>query len=334
MKTKMILVVTLIPFIVNGYDRTKIEGNIHGAKAKECFRVIDQEGNPVVGANFRGAFVLDSWDDYQLVEGNSNTNGEFVLQGRAKDRLHYQITKDGYYATSGDVLYLCTKADPAVVEGKWQPFGEKRTVVLKRILNPIPIDRRGAVRDFPVPAYDVWLGFDFERVAFVAPHGEGKVADVLMRFALYKPSDVEYHMTMELSFTNHPYAGAYLMKKDSYSEMESVYVADTNAVYDSYFKYSFDRLPGKIPVRTRLSSEEYLVFRTRTEVDEKGRLVSVNYGKLHGELHFVGPRGLSFGQLAFNLKPNDPNLEDAETARRSMESRRMELELRRTSRNK
>lgn len=315
-------------------DRTKVLGNIRGAKAKECFRVVDQEGNPVEGARVYGGFMLDSPNDYVLIDGVSDTNGEFVAEGRCKDRLGYQITKENYYKTSGEVLYLCTKADPAVVDGKWQPFGERRTVVLKRILNPIPIDRRGAVRDFPVPAYDVWLGFDFERVAFVAPHGEGKVADVLMRFALYKPSDVEYHMTMELSFTNHPYAGAYLTKKDSYSEMESVYVADTNAVYDSYFKYSFDRLPGKIPVRARLSSEEYLVFRTRTEVDEKGRLVSANYGKLHGELHFVGPRGLSFGQLAFNLKPNDPNLEDAETARRSTESRRMELELRRTSRNK
>ena len=51
----------LVPFFGYCADQTKVLGNIHGAKAKECFRVIDQEGNPVVGANFRGAFVLDSW---------------------------------------------------------------------------------------------------------------------------------------------------------------------------------------------------------------------------------------------------------------------------------
>ena len=32
-------------------DQTKVLGNIHGAKAKECFCVVDQEGNPVVGAH-------------------------------------------------------------------------------------------------------------------------------------------------------------------------------------------------------------------------------------------------------------------------------------------
>ena len=82
-------------------ERTKVLGNIRGAKAKECFRVVDQEGNPVEGARVYGGFMLDSPNDYVLIDGVSDTNGEFVAEGRCKDRLRYQITKENYYKTSG-----------------------------------------------------------------------------------------------------------------------------------------------------------------------------------------------------------------------------------------
>lgn len=54
----------LVPFFGYCADQTKVLGNIRGAKAKECFRVVDQEGNPVEGARVYGGFMLDSPNDY------------------------------------------------------------------------------------------------------------------------------------------------------------------------------------------------------------------------------------------------------------------------------
>ena len=301
----------------------------YGAEAKLVYRVVNDKGVPVSNATahvwFRSYGRKQDNADWYV---QTDTNGMFVVAHRLNEKFSCSVYKDGYYQSRDERFYFDTEAN-TVKDGRWQPYGEVRTVVLKRIINPIPIRRSRHPWDFSIPAYDEWLGFDFERFAFVKPYGEGKVADVLMRFALFKPGDAEYHMSMELSFTNHPYAGAYLMKKDSCSEMAGVYEADTNAVFSPCFRYSHDRLPGKRPIRTRLSSEEYLVFRTRTVLDDKGRLVSANYGKLYGELHFVGPRGLSLGQLDFNLKPNDTNLEDAETARKSRLGYKQQLEFER-----
>ena len=116
-------------------------------------------------------------------------------------------------------------------------------------------------------------------------------------------------MKMDVSFTNMPYAGAYLMKKDLFSDFKNVYHANINASYRQMFTYSFDRYPQKRSIVSELREDEYLVFRTRTKVDERGCLVSANYGVLYGPWSFVGPRGMNIPYLVFNPTPNDTNLE-------------------------
>ena len=138
---------------------------------------------------------------------------------------------------------------------------------------------------------------------------------MLLRFTLKNPTAGDYHMTMEVSFTNNPHAGAYEMGRARMSEFESVYHADTNAVYRQSFVYRFDQSPVKAPeYTTQLKSDKYLVFRTRTKVDAEGRLVSALYGKIYGNWNFVGPGGMSMAQFVFNPRPNDTNLEDEHTA--------------------
>lgn len=97
---------------------------------------------------------------------------------------------------------------------------------------------------------------------------------------------------------------------------KNVYHADTNATYCQSFVYSFDRYPAKRPISVELGEDEYLVFRTRTAVDENGRLVSANYGVLYGPWCFVGPRGMNIPFLLLNPTPNDTNLEDSEILNR------------------
>ena len=88
MKTLCIALV-LVVSSVYAADRTRVLGNIRGAKAKECFRVIDQDGNPVEGAHFRGAFVLDDWNDRTALEELRN-----AYKYGAEAKLVYQVVDD------------------------------------------------------------------------------------------------------------------------------------------------------------------------------------------------------------------------------------------------
>lgn len=293
-------------------DRSRGYGELYGAKAKECFYVVDQDGNPVEEARIRGAFWTGGgMNDYVPVDGLTNTNGEYVAEGKSRYKLRYTVSKDGYYSTNGEVVYVNTRSVPAVKDGKWQPYGTKRTIILKQVMNPLNKGRVYGLKDFAVPVFDEWIGFDFEQYAFLPPYGNGVYADAMLRFALYRPSKKEYHMKMEVSFTNQPYAGAYTMIKEQFSELQNVYIANTNADYKSVLVYSYDRFPDKRPIVNKLSKEEYLVFRTRTKVDMDGNLISARYGALYGEWSFVGPRGMNIPFLIFNHKPNDPSIEDS-----------------------
>ena len=298
-------------------DESLRQAYLKGADAKVTYRVVDDDGTPVVGATahvwFRTTYPKKVIKDWIL---STDTNGMFVAEYRTNDRLSVGIDKTGYYHTFDRVTFSDPCVYPSAKGGKWQPYGSTRTVVLKTIEKPQRLICWERTKDYKIPVYDTWLGFDFGRYQFVAPYGEGKDSDVLLRFTLKNPSRKDYHMRMEVSFTNMPYAGAYLMKKDDFSDFKNVYHADTNATYCQSFVYSFDRYPAKRPVSVELGEDEYLVFRTRTKVDENGRLVSANYGVLYGPWCFVGPRGMNIPFLLLNSTPNDTNLEDSEILNR------------------
>lgn len=296
----------------------------HGALVMEHIRVVDQDGLPVESAKIWGGLQTgDGYNDYASVDGYTNTNGEFMVKGKCTNFLSLRITKDGYYKTDFRFSYRATLANPKVKDGKWQPYDSRRTIILKKIIDPQPMIFQNGRTSFKVPAYEEWVEFDCEKFDFVAPYGKGAAKDMLLRFTLKNPTPDDYHMTMEVSFTNNPYAGAYELDRTKMSEFESVYHADTNAVYRQYFVYRFDQSPVKTPeYTTQLKSDKYLVFRTRTKVDAEGQLVSSHYGKIYGDWSFVGPGGMSMAQFVFNPRPNDTNLEDEYTAEYSRKCQR------------
>ena len=320
-----------IPLILNAAgpsaeELTLAKARRYGAQVKECLRVVDQDGMPVADARIWGGLQTgDGYKDFIPIRGSTDTNGEYIVQGKCTNRITCQITKEGYYASEfvlPNYAYRHTFKD-----GKWQPYGSQHTVVLKKIIAPQPMIFHDERTSFKVPVYEEWVGFDCEKFDFVSPHGQGAAKDMLLRFTLRNPTRDDYHMTMEVSFTNNPYAGAYELDRTKMSEFESVYHADTNAVYRQSFVYRFDQSPVKTPeYTTQLKSDKYLVFRTRTKVDAEGRLVSALYGKIYGDWNFVGPGGMSMSQFVFNTRPNDTNLEDEHTAEYSRKCQRQREE--------
>lgn len=323
MKLAVIMVLFSISSLAASPDLALYNAATYGAEAKVCLRVVNQDGKPVPDATIKGGMTTGGGvNDYSKISGHTDGDGLFVIEGKCTDFIRCNIGKEGYYAS--EFKYVCYKkgVSPAVVDGKWQPYGSASTIVLKQILNPISLVCNKGLKSFAIPAYEEWIGFDCLLFDFTPPYGQGKDSDFMLRFFLKNKSREDYHMTMELSFTNNSFAGAYMAPKDIFSDFDSIYKADTNASFTSSFTFSYDKRPGTAPKKTSLGENHYLVFRTRTKKDVAGNLCSAHYGKVFGEWSFVGPGGMKIPFLVFNPTPNDTNLEDAETAEQSEQHRR------------
>lgn len=303
-----VIMVGVVAFLNNAYAMV--------ALAQIRIKIVDQDGCAVPDAMIWGGFTCGGgMDDYVLVDGLTDMNGVYVAEGRCNEFLHFDVRKEGYYRTSIKVEFWRTTADPRVKDGKWQPYGETRTVVLKKIGNPISIGEFGRC-SISIPVYDKWVGFDFERREWVPPYGNGSFSDVMLKFGrTLVNSQTDFKMTMDVSFTNNPYAGFYQMQEDQFSERKNVCHANEKENFCSSISYVQERHPGFPRKDNRMAKGAYLVFRTRTQVDKDGKLISAHYGIISGQWSFFGTM-LSGGYL-FNPTPNDTNLEDAETARLS-----------------
>lgn len=294
----------------------------YGAEAKECLRIVDQNGSPVAGAMVWGGLQTgDGYNDFTTICGMTDMNGEYVIKGRCTNRIRCDITKDGYY--NSEFVAANYGYRHCLRDGKWQPYGEVTTIELKEIKNPVALTHAKSSYAKP-PSLGKWYGYDIERRKWVIGEDNELHADMLVRITTECKNNIsDFRTKMEISFTNNAYAGAYMLPVDKHSEMKSVYYADTNATYQSYFCFVYEKHPiiqlrpmrhvsGMEVTDTRLDADSYLVFRTRTEVDSDGRLVSAHYGKIYGVWEFFD--GMRAANVQFNPIPNDINLEDAETA--------------------
>ena len=307
MKPAIVLIVAACVLSFAAEARITYELSIKGALARVAFKVVDQDGAAVPGAKVWGGFSANLIRDSVLVDGVTNTNGEFIAQGKCNEFLRVDITKDGYYRSEEKINFWRSKADPVVVDGRWQPYGETRTVVLKKIRNPYAVkvfsDEQCICK---IPAFGQWLPFDMERSDWLAPYGNGVHDDVLLRFQK-KLTDkwYEFAFSMEACFTNNPHAGVYIRPIDAYSDLKTGYHADTNAVFATYYAFSLDSMSKK---KVGLDENSYLVFRTRTRVDENGKLVGAHYGK-YSRGWRSDAKEMGFGAGCFNPVENDTNIE-------------------------
>lgn len=292
-------------------DLTLYNATRYGAMLNIRLQVVDSDGCPVPDARLLGGLQMgDRFDDFTPIEGMTDAKGEYVIGGKCTRRLRCSIKKSGYYPSDLSITYPINDIFPPVVDGKWQPYGETMTVVLKKIKCP---GRNCAfpdsLRRCRIPEFDRWLGFDFECADWTSPYGSGSNSDVLLKFSSMERSMQDYRYAMEVSFTNNPYAGVYLLKEDRMSKFTTAYVADSNATYSATFSSVCEQHPGMPRHLDILDRDSYLVFRTRTRVDEHGNLVGAHYGKILGRW-FSDKEFMIMSDGCFNQVENDVNIED------------------------
>lgn len=296
-----------------------------GAEAKVTFRIVDEEQRPVSNAVAHVWFCSNDFHqndaDWEEVSGAA---GLITVTHKTNYKLVCRISKDGYYESKDTIVFPKREGEKLnVVDGKWQPYGEMRTVVLKRMRKPQDMLGPAWPPQRKIKFYDIWLGFDLEKGDFVPPVGNGCESDMFVRFHLAGEMPYDWSIRMDVTFTNYPYAGAYRLKMDDWSDMKSVYQADTNANYVSELTFRYAREKGnRRPIVEKLEKDEYLVFRTRTKVDREGKLQSARYGKLYGPWNFEDAGGSQIYKVFLNAKDNDVNLEDMWTIETAKKYRR------------
>ena len=103
MKRTIVALCLAFPIVLNASGPSAEElalakARRYGAQAKECLRVVDQDGMPVADARIWGGLQTgEGYNDFIPIQGNTNTNGEYVIQGRCTNIIRCDITKEGYY---------------------------------------------------------------------------------------------------------------------------------------------------------------------------------------------------------------------------------------------
>lgn len=309
-----VLVSAFVAYALFGPD-TLQEAYRVGAKARVEFNVLDDGGNPVQGAKVNVFFdMLDRSKGVRLID-TTDTNGVFVAEGKTKGVLEIEVSCNGYYTTKDEMSFIDMGREHEVVDGKWQPWGISRTIVLRKKRKPTAI--RADFRDWRLTKrLNTWIGFDLEKCDYTEPIGRGKVCDLEVKFDWDGMFGTKHNgMAVSLRFPD-KFAGGYYETRFAQSSFTGVYAADPQKTYLQYFHYY--RRPIRDARGRKVGSEgerfdqtKVLVVRSRCVIDASGNLVSARYFQIE-DFEFSCSRekeaALRF-DLIYNPTPNDTNLE-------------------------
>ena len=286
-------------------DKGYVDAISKGADTWIMLSVVDDDGVPVEGAEVKAIFSFRG--GFRHAQCETGADGNASIHGKTTgDEIVIMISKHGYYDSRIKTSYLRFGENRPVEDGKWQPWGESKKVILKRIKNPVSLKQSDL--SLTVPDTNSWFGVDLECGDWVKPHGKGVVADCEVRVTWdgHSPYRCKLCKT-DIRFTV-PFSGAYDVMNVEESDMPFPYEAQTNVVYQQMFEY-YDRKDGQ-KLRESLRPNFSRVARVRCVVSEKGELLKANYCGLRCIEASPGDGKAILGlTCVFNPTPNDTNLE-------------------------
>lgn len=249
-----------------------------------------------------------------VVTGKSDEHGVAELIGKT---IRYQTVvaaeASGYHRSTAHGRWASER------EGsRWLPWPVKVNLTMKKKVNPHPMYALKMLSGTPLswitfPKSDAEsFGFDLIARDWVKPYGKGEVADFVLstKSGAIPKGDHLPAGNMSLSFSNP--ADGIVAAVDAPAGGSDL-ISPVNAPESGYSKEVFfsnhPRQDGLFP-GTELSRRVW-VFRVRTKLDNDGKLISAQYGKIQGH-----PQVLLFSQghafrmtYYLNAKKNDRNLE-------------------------
>ena len=303
----------LLSLSLSGQTRLAYDPFVKGASADVEIAVSDEGGVAVGGAEVTVWFEVSSVKSEKRT-GTTAADGIFAASlDTCTGGVIVNVKKDGYYGTSVREFIRRQTEDAVVRTRKWSPGPVRLTVMLRKIRNPAKLVRNWGLDRLAYPATNVVMGFDLERRDWCPPYGKGKYEDwqVCYRFSRSPSEWGTFHEHVVITMTN-GLDGVCFCPVESFSDFKYAYHADTNATYAKRVEVELDRTYAKILKRVCLPEGRFIVFRTRTRVDDNGRLVSAHYGYVPEPFH----TRLFFDiSTMFNPNENDTNLESIPDSR-------------------
>jgi hypothetical protein len=269
--------------------------------------VIGEGGVPVNDANVTISFRERFSDRNAWATGKTDSQGNFAAEGHSDKRLGGSVGKVGYY-DSGTGWIIFKDQD----SGRWQPWGTTVDVILRPIGNPIPLAVKKVQEE--VPALNQPCGYDLEIGDWTAPHGSGKRADLTFNIRSQFEDRSNFETEAEVTFAQR-LDGLARMKSPAYARYSALRWerSASESGYVSLHKIHHRSRDVTTHVKRDRSfdqtkeNEEGYFFRVRT-VEENGRIVSANYGKITGDIA-IDPRDSSTCSVMFTYYFN-PTLLD------------------------
>ena len=277
--------------------------------------VKDEAGNPAVGA------IVKIWTDkdryqglsrsptYSYFEAITDTNGMAVLNFPCHSPSIYGcVYGDCYYREDSGLI-------PVKSTFNWFDFSvalkersKEVTFVVRKKRKPSALCYAPPWPSPKLPKASGEFGFDLLENDWVAPYGDGKVADFYVQRET-SPTNNQVTVNSGIKFKGEG-NGAYIHQKiKTSSDFKTDYEADTNETYQAYLPLCRHPAP-KYPQYTYSSivkEDEYIVMRTRVEKNVKGEIIKAHYSAMYGRVR-IGEAFYHQGYV-FNPMPNDPNLE-------------------------
>jgi hypothetical protein len=278
--------------------------------AKVTLHVVDEEGNNLSNIDANVTFLNPvhkpgTWgsSDSFSRSGKTDSSGLFAIEQRAGFEIHYGATGANYYKTTGRFDFSAEK------DGRYQPWNPIFTVILKKIIHPIPMYARRLQTE--IPASDQAVGFDLLESDWAAPYGKGKASDFVFTLHRRFTSRRDYESVVTLAFSN-PGDGIHA------SEVQTKYGSELklprtapNSGYASVMTSSISATPGGSGREDARPNRSYL-FRVRTMLDLNNRPANGLYGKIDGDIRLDSINSKTCILLFtyyLNPNPNDQNME-------------------------
>ena len=265
------------------------EAIYYGADTKVTFRVVDHKENPVQDAKVRITFYRRSklkGRETIVLHEQTDENGVVEIQSKTTAKFILWVRKKGYYETWYD-YQLNDHPKPLLKDGRWLPWNPTVDVLLKPKVKPVPMYAKRD-DDMRIPLSGKPVGYDLEKGDWVEPYGKGVNTDLLFEYQGQSQDFWTFSVDLTISVSGAK-AGIQILTKDMVSDFKSVYQAPLEG-YEKRIRFAFNRTKTEMIEDKRLEKDEYLVFRTRTKVDDQGNLIEAFYGKIYPPLEF-GSKG-------------------------------------------
>lgn len=282
----------------------------YGAKANIELHVVDDDGKPIPEAYVEVFMGMNYRKDGYWINGLTNTNGIFTIKGKTTgNEIEYYIKKDGYYKTVKLFTFAEMGKEHDVVDGKWQPYGEKENIKLRKIKKPSIINSSNKYVETQT-LYE-WIGYDMQKGDFVKPHGDGEISDFEIMFEWDgNIGDKFTSVYVKLRFKEE-FSGYYVVEKNITSDFKWEYKAVPNKINLTEAEFSRCEKDNGQRVVNKFDSTKCFIIRSRCVTNEKGELISYNYSVISQFKFFLKKdKKIELGINGyFNPTPNDTNLE-------------------------